>query len=615
MMDAQHDVNSEQYRVHEIKRFSQFIILAAVVLALIPTIYAIAVRSGESMYLGHQTSLDDHMHYASWMRQAMDGNILFDNRFTTDEQPGLTFHLYFLVLGWLASFSSILLVDLVARVLFGILFLVLLSRLLIKHQVPIFVSKFALALVIFGSGLGAIVWQNFGREATNAPAWAKAIFGPWLPIDVWQPEAFVFPSLLTNGLFLASGCLILLIVDALISSKDDPKRVWIGGVAMLLLMNIHSYDVLLLGLVAIGFLAIQVGARDVTVTWVARVFIVFLFVLPAAAWFLYVLRNDPVFQARAATETYSGTFRQTMFGIFPAMVLASLQPILSDNPKRKIGIGIFLGMALVLYFFSGRADPSQYFLSLPAWLVVFAICLAALSQLGTGDRFKNFLWAWAVIGLVAPYFPALFQRKLGMLLIVPWAILAAYGLANILQRLDRQPRNLVAALALVVTCIGSLLWMQREFAYIRHNVASTTVHPVFLSSEVEDILQALDEIDGRKVVIAMPGIPSPQEGAFAYTTPYIPDLAPIISGFTGSYSYAGHWSETPDFNERRAEVAVLFLTSVTDAEIWAFLEANGVTHIVAPVPETFSMIPLRSMESFGTSLTGGRQFQLIRVER
>lgn len=613
-MDEQHDVNSEQYRVHEIKRFSRYIILAAVVLALIPTIYAIAVRSGESMYLGHQTSVDDHMHYASWMRQAMDGNILFDNRFTTDEQPGLTFHLYFLILGWLASVSSILLVDLVARVCFGILFLVLLSRLLIKHQVPIFISKFALALVIFGSGLGAIVWQNFGREASNAPAWATAIFGPWLPIDVWQPEAFVFPSLLTNGLFLASGCLILLIVDALISCRDNPKHVWIGGVSMLVLMNIHSYDVLLLGLVAIGYLAIQYGAKDVNMAWIGRVFLIFLFVLPAAAWFLYVLRNDPVFQARAATETYSGTFRQTLFGVFPALVLASLQPFLSENPKRRVGIGVFLALVVVLYIVSARSDPSQYFLGLPAWIAVFAICLGALTKIHTEDRFKNFLWAWAVIGLIAPYFPALFQRKLGMLLIVPWAILAAYGLANILQRIDRQPRNLVAALALVVTCIGSLMWMQREFAYIRHNVASTTVHPVFLSSEVDEILQTLDRIEGRKVVIAMPGIPSPQEGAFQYATPYIPDLAPIISGFTGAYSYAGHWSETPDFNERRGEVAALFLTSTTDSEIRAFLNEHGVTHIVAPVPQTFSMIPLRPMENFGTNLAGGRQFRLIQVD-
>lgn len=614
-MDAAQKPSDEQYRVQEIKKFSTAIIIAAIFLSFAPAIYAMFVRSGDSAYLGHQTSLDDHMHYASWMRQAADGQILFDNRFTTEEQPRLTFHAYFLILGWIASITSILFADLLARLVFGFLFLWLLTKLLIKHRVSIYISKFALALAVFGSGVGALVWENFGREAATAPEWVKAILGPWLPIDVWQPEAFIFPSLMTNGLFMASGCLILLIVDAIISCREDAKSVWVGGLAMLLLMNIHSYDVLLLALVAVGFLAIQFGGKDLDLKWALKGVGIFLFALPAALWFLYVLSRDPVFQARAATETYSGTFRQTLLGILPAFLLASVNPLLSESVKRRIGMGIILAICILLYVLAGNADPSAYFMGVVPWIGLFLTVCFALSRMDTGDRFKNFLWAWATVGLIAPYFPALFQRKLGMLLILPWAILAAYGLANILMRLERSPRNLVSALALVLACIGSLLWLQREFGYIRHNVASTTTHPVFVSAEVSTIMETLDEIEGRRVVISMPGVPSMQDGPFPFATPYIPDLAPILSGHTGAYSYAGHWSETPDYNQKRSEVAALFLAQTPDMAVSEFLSEHGVTHIVAPVPQTFSEVPLRSMEQLGHVIAGGRQFQLIEVSR
>src|SRR4051812_26682055 len=71
--------------------------LAAGFAALPTTIIWLATSPGSS-YLGIQYNLDDHMVYAAWMRQAMDGHILFDNRFATDPQPRLTVHLYFLVL-------------------------------------------------------------------------------------------------------------------------------------------------------------------------------------------------------------------------------------------------------------------------------------------------------------------------------------------------------------------------------------------------------------------------------------------------------------------------------------------------------------------------------------
>ena len=95
--------------------------------------------------------------------------------------------------------------------------------------------------------------------------------------------------------------------------------------------------------------------------------------------------------------------------------------------------------------------------------------------------------AWAVIGMLAPYFPALFQRKLAMGLAVPWALLAALALEPILSRTDVGKRQLAGVLVALVLGASSVRWVGRQFWYIRTNVSNTTVHPVFVGRDVRQI--------------------------------------------------------------------------------------------------------------------------------
>src|SRR5690606_23444982 len=127
--------------------------------------------------------------------------------------------------------------------------------------------------------------------------------------DVWQPEAFVFPSMLTNALFMASLCLILGVFLSFLDAKQSWKPVLPGFICMALLMNIHSYDVLLVALVMVGCLAMQLARRDADWKWIARAGVIGLGAVPPALWFMHVLRNDSVFQERAATPTFSPNFK------------------------------------------------------------------------------------------------------------------------------------------------------------------------------------------------------------------------------------------------------------------------------------------------------------------
>ncbi|MCW5935882.1 MAG: hypothetical protein KIT11_01060 [Fimbriimonadaceae bacterium] len=614
------DVSAEQEdRIEEITRFAVRLGLAVTFLALLPALIGWLSAPTGSLYFGIQTNLDDHMVYAAWMRQAMEGRFLMDNRFAIDPQPGLTVHVYFFALGLVAKLVGIPAAMAISRAVFTFGFVYLLSRLLIRLNMRVFEAKFGLIFASFGGGLGFLFWERFGQAAVNGSRTVATLVSGRAPIDVWQPEAFVFPSALTNGLFMASLCLMVTVFNAVLSARDSWKGVLGGALAYGVLMNIHSYDVLLIAIVLVGFLVTQLVSKQATWPWVGRVLVIGLGALPSALWFLYVLQHDPVFQMRAATPTYSANFQQVLFGILPPVFLALVALYKCGGERKPFATLGLSGLLLALYVLARPHDPGQgYFLTLGPWIAVFIVALGLLALLAKADAGWNLIWSWAILGLVAIYFPALFERKLSMGLVVPWAILASLSLPQILTHRDRSTRNLVAALALVMTCAVSILWFQREIVFIRKDVSSTTVHSVYYSQDAVRVLEEIDRAPGRKVVVAMPGIPNPV-GPADFDTPILADLNSIISGMTGAYTFAGHWSETPDYGRRRTLATLLFLSTTSDADRKAILREIKPDFIVAPNPVAFEnqkfageTLPLADLRPYGEVVYEGSQLFLVR---
>ncbi len=543
----------------------------------------------------------------------MDGHFFFDNRFTLDAQPGLTVHLYFFVLGLFARVLGIPFAMNLARAALSFAFVQLLATLVLQLDGDVFVSKLAMVLACIGGGLGFLSWQNFGQAIANPAAWQQWLLLGRLPTDVWQPESFGFPSMLTNGLFMASLCLIVAVLLCVLRAKDSWRNVLTGAIALGLLMNIHSYDVLLIVLVLGGFLAMMLAQKQASWGWTGRVFLIGLGAAPAALWFLHVLRVDPVFQSRAATETFSPNFRQIMVGVLPSLLLSLTAIFGHDGISRRRTVGVaMLGALLAGLFVLAPGHLGGYWASFPIWWFGYAVCLAILAVVACGSVAWNLVVAWAIIGLCAPYFPALFQRKLLMGLGIPLGILAAYGLAEIMNKLERSPRNLVAALGILLLSASSLRWFQRELLLIRNDVSNTTVHPVYLTKDVGAILSYFNQNPRpHRIVLAMPGVPQPTDDPDIYETPYIPDLNPIVTGLTGSYTYAGHWSETPQYSARRNSLTNLFMIGSTDKA--AFLESTKADFIIAPQPEAFPKLRLDALKRFGVVVYEGSQFALIRL--
>jgi len=140
------DPDSPEFQAREIRKFARVLGIAAAVLALLPVLLGWLGTPEGARYLPFHLSLDDHMVYAAWMRQAMDGQFLFDNRFTTDSQPGLTVHVYFFLLGLVAKLFGIPLTLTLARVGFSFLAVRLLGEFLVKIGLKSFTGKFALVM-------------------------------------------------------------------------------------------------------------------------------------------------------------------------------------------------------------------------------------------------------------------------------------------------------------------------------------------------------------------------------------------------------------------------------------------------------------------------------------
>ena len=604
------------------RRFVALFAIGAMLVVSIPALLAYFGAPAGSSYLGFEYNTDDHMVYAAWMRQAMDGHFLMDNRFTTDAQPGLTVHLYFFLLGLFAKLLGIPLAANLARIALSGAFVFLLYRLVRRLRESIFFTKLAIAIGVVGGGLGFLVWQSFGVliDQNPAPPLAGLLLGR-LPNDVWQPEGFVFPSMLTSGLFMASLCLILLSITAYIDTRTRPKSVLIGAVSLGLLMNIHSYDVLLIGLTMVGFAASAISQKQLTAAWIKRIVFITIGVLPAALWFVYVLKNDPVFQARAATETFSPNFRAIFFGYLPLMFLAliGLAPrARTRGPRGLIGLALVVGLLGSMFVLSaGHQDG--YFVTLPGWTALMVVAVAATVLLAEENPAYNMVLAWSLIGIVAIYFPGLFQRKLTMGLSIPWALLSAYGIEAILQGQERNGRNLVTVLCLIFVSASSLRWFSRDLEFIRLNVSNTTVHPVYLTADAQKIVQYLNTVPGRRVVAAWPGQPSPnmdEKGeriSDSFSSPVMPDLNPILAGLTGSYTYAGHWSETPNYNERRSTLSRLLISNESIDQKRKDFANLGIQYLVAPVPEAFGGGSIPDLSPLGETLVDGSQFRLIKL--
>jgi arabinosyltransferase C len=561
----------------------------------LPYLVGWSIEPENALYLGVHSNYDDHAVYASWTDQSKDGRFFFENRFTTDSQPRRTIQLYFLGAGWLAKLVGVPLALHVFRVVFGMLALLGIYR-LVERAFDAENRMLAFLLGATTAGCGFAFWKNYGFEG---------------PIDVWQPEAFIFPSLMQNGLFCAAIWLITVVWRAILDSEESWSQVWKGCIALLVLTNIHTYDTLAIAIIAVGFLATVLGAGRFRSSWMIRSAVIGAGAMPAVAWFVYVRGIDPVFAARADTVTISATLGMVVLGLFPAILLAGYGLLKYGNVRG-------VALAIILFIGIGIAQATSYRMdaawgNTSVWFVLAAIGVFACFLYKPVTPMYGFLFSWIVMGLLALYYPGLFQRKLAMALALPIGIATTSGIL-------RLPNFKPAYAWPVILILGAsnLFWLVRETTMATRNISNTTMQNIYWQPEIAEYLKYFREnANDSAAVIAMPGIAVPDD--FAQPREYavaIPDLNPVLTGWGKVKTFVGHWSETPNYLDRRRRVMRdLFSPQTTTASAYLLMKDARADFILAPTTDLALQagVPPRDFYAgLGQVVYEGDRFILVR---
>lgn len=490
-------------------------------IASVPYIYgAMNVPPGH-VYTGLTYNIDDVAVYLAWIRQVADGQVFQQNLFTTDPQKGVMFSFFSLLLGGVARLTALSPVAVyhVARVVFGALLLWAVARLIGETLSDSRARRTAFILVCLSAGFG---WVFGGYDPAKAFS---------QPIDLWQPEAFVFLSLYYAPLFTAALTLMVVFMTAVLRSERSGRftDIWPAALAGFLLGNFHSYDVIhLFGVWFVYRLSSDLSAKRLDRGGWLRLIVAGLAALPTTAYQYYALIQDPLFAGRdVGTKSESPIWTLTGYGF----------------------VFLFALVALLRRNMEGFAEP-------PA---------------------RRLLAVWAIIGLLLAYAPVDFQRKLLMGTHIPLCLLAGVGLASLTARLSGDFPKIALAFGILLTVPSNVLFLLRDIDRLSTNVGSTAYRPYQTVGEQEALEWLKNNAKHGDGVLVSPDMTSHLRFPGFPLEPY---LAVYVSAHAGLPIYVGHWSETPHYGRRLDAMRQFFRQGSDDTGRAQFLQENRIRYIL-----------------------------------
>jgi hypothetical protein len=476
-------------------------------------------------FSGITYNIDDTAVYLSWMDQASRGHFFQRNQFTTEPQKGVLFNLFFLLLGNLARFTglSLIVVYHAARVVCGGLLLWAFAALLRAALADTRARRLAYALACVSAGLGWL-WGGYAPER-----------GYQQPADLWQPEAITFLSLYYTGLFTAALSLMAVFIGSAlrVERSGRVKDAWPAAVAGALLGNFHSYDVIPLFAVWIAYRAFSDAlTRRINLPRWGGLVMAGLATLPTTAYQYWAIRSEKVFYERA---------------------------LVSSTPSPEpwwfvLGFGLVAVFAVV----AATAVPT------------------ARTRFADAPAFRLFV-VWAVVGLAVAYFPITFQRKLLMGEHLPLCVLAGAAIAALTARLPGSFPGSAAFLAVALSAVSNLLWLQRDIDRLDANVGSTARRPYLTTNEMAALRWLREHARTEDAVLVSPDATAHLRFPGTALEPF---LSVYVPAYAGCVVFNGHWSETTRFERKFGEVVRFFRAETDDSYREALLRDNGIRYVL-----------------------------------
>ena len=509
-------------------RQAPLIVLIVCVLALtaLPYVYGYAASPPNRSFSGVMFDVPDTMQYFSWLRDHRSA-WLVSNRMTAEPNAPALFNLLWLVVGRTQAFTGLSVPVLFhgVRVIASVAFLLVLFWLCGLFTRSRAERWLAYLVMVFGAGLGWIwVVEKYLLHTSDLR----------FPLDVYLIEP--------NTLFVLLGFPHFAIATALIAGvfgcflQALRTRRWrFAAVAALLALALtlqHAYDLLIIGLVPAGALAL-IALRDRRLPWRGALYLALigLVAAPPAAYFTLLTTRDPLWRRVLAQFANAGVFSPPPYRLF-----------------------IVMGMPLILVALWG------------AW------SLAALLRRESGQRLKLlvgqsdadlFLWAWFGVGLLLLYAPTDFQIHMFTAWQVPLALLAVRGLYRLAtpalaRRAPQLARLLPAALLIAVLPTNLYIFAWRFVDLGRHQA------PYFLSRGEDDALAWLEQHATHNDVV-LSGL----------------NVGQFVAARSDARAFLAHWAQTVDFYAKSEQARQFFAAATSDAERRALLRSYTVTYVLA----------------------------------
>ncbi len=419
------------------KKETKFILICSLVLVVLTSFSYLlgseVSKSSGDRYLG--TNLRYHVDvgvYYSYIEQAKEGYTVFENLFTSEEQPRLFIAPTWYVIGWLAGLFNIS--TFLAFHIFRILLipiLVLVAYLFTaKFFKEIFKRMIATYIFLFAGGLGFFFMSRF--------------FSFTKPIDLWLAESIPFLTAYHSPNWILALILILVIYQLLLHyQKNNKKYIFLLAIVLTIALGfIHPYDLTVI-FVVYGYFMIYQGIKQKQLILSIRRLLVFVFFSSLPIFYFFALRStDPVF---------AGWFSQNV------------------TQLRSISSVIFSFLLLFILVIPGLI---KYY-----------------KDKGKSDV-KFFIIIWFLLNFTLIYLPLVFiGRRLVLGFMFPISILATVGLFHLADKIAAFGKPGLKKIFIITILV--VLPATNIFVLVLDNVAMVSYPdpPLYLSS---DYVEALD---------------------------------------------------------------------------------------------------------------------------
>lgn len=388
--------------------FPALIAAFLIVLGSIPYVYGYCHAKPGTRFLGFVGRGALHSHgYNMFIRQAQEGQNLFENKLTPEPLPRKYFHPEYWLVGKAArwtglSLEAIFHVHRVAAVLalvFAVYFFAA------QCLDTVFQRRLAASLIVFGTGLGWI-WWAYVRSGLPPISPSHAL----PPLSIRDVDGVtVFGYLMNKPHFMLAGAFIALAFGCAIAGEREKRTslfVW-GGLFALANVMVRAYAVFEIALVLAVF-PLLLNARDRRWDWprIGRFMLAGSFLAPAVAYYGYLSLTRVL--GAGGYELPPGRFLE-----------------------YAIWYGIPFLLALVYIVGPGHfraISPALLFLTL-WWLFGFLVAQAyPLIRAGEESAFYSFVMAPAILVAAGPLRLNWMSRRTAVLAAV--AIVGACSISN-----------------------------------------------------------------------------------------------------------------------------------------------------------------------------------------